>query len=94
MTLAYESRTGSGRRKAAIALVALGAERAASLLKDLDESEVKAIAAEVTALGQLGESQVAVEGAVEQGADRRGLEEHVRGALRVQVGVAHRLDVE
>ena len=58
MTLAYESRTGSGRRKAAIALVALGAERAASLLKDLDESEVKAIAAEVTALGPVSPEEV------------------------------------
>ena len=35
----------TGRRKAAIALVALGAERAASLLRDLDEIEIKAIAA-------------------------------------------------
>ncbi len=58
MTLAYESRTGSGRRKAAIALVALGAERAASLLRDLDEFEVKAIAAEVTALGPVTPDEV------------------------------------
>lgn len=58
MTLAYESRTGSGRRKAAIALVALGAERAASLLRDLDEVEIKAIAAEVTALGPVSPDEV------------------------------------
>lgn len=58
MTLAYESRTGSGRRKAAIALVALGAERAAALLKDLDGHEVKAIAAEVAALGPVSPDEV------------------------------------
>src|SRR6195952_1643097 len=58
MTLAYESRTGSGRRKAAIALVALGAERAAVLLRDLNESEVHAIAAEVTALGPVSPDEV------------------------------------
>jgi flagellar motor switch protein FliG len=58
MTLAYESRSGSGRRKAAIALVALGAERAALLLKDLDEAEVKAVAAEVTALGAVSPDEV------------------------------------
>src|SRR3954454_22360782 len=58
MTLAYESRTGSGRRKAAIALVALGAERAALLLRDLDEAEIRAIAAEVTALGPVSPDEV------------------------------------
>lgn len=58
MTLAYESRTGSGRRKAAIALVALGAERAAALLRDLDEAEIRAIAAEVTALGPVSPDEV------------------------------------
>ena len=39
-------------------------------------------------LGQLGEAEVAVEGAVEQGADRRGLEEDVRLALGVQFRLA------
>src|SRR3954468_7934635 len=58
MTLAYESRTGSGRRKAASAPAALGAERAASLLRDLDETEIKAIAAEVTALGPVSPDEV------------------------------------
>ena len=39
---------------------------------------------EVAVLGQLGEGEVAVVGAVEQGADRRGLEEDVGLALGVQ----------
>src|SRR4051794_27465072 len=58
MTLAYESRTRSGRRKAAIALVALGAERAATLLRDLDEAEIRQIAAEVAALGPVSPDEV------------------------------------
>src|SRR3954468_23788838 len=58
MTLAYESRLGTGRRKAAIALVALGAERAAALLRDLGEEEIRAIAAEVTALGPVTPDEV------------------------------------
>jgi flagellar motor switch protein FliG len=58
MTLAYESKVGSGRRKAAIALVALGAERAAVLLKDLDEREIRAIAGEVAALGPVTPDEV------------------------------------
>ena len=45
-------------------------------------------------LGELGEGDVAVEGAVEQGADRRGLEEDVRLVLGVEVAVAQRLDVQ
>ncbi len=58
MTLAYESRSGTGRRKAAIALVALGAERAATLLRDLDEREVRQLAAEVAALGPVTPDEV------------------------------------
>jgi flagellar motor switch protein FliG len=58
MTLAYESRTGSGRRKAAIALVALGAERAATLLRDLSEGEVRELAEEVAALGPVAPDEV------------------------------------
>ena len=49
---------------------------------------------EVAVLGQLGEAEVAVVGAVEQGADRRGLEEDVRLALGVQVLPPQRLDVQ
>ena len=45
-------------------------------------------------LGELGEAEVAVVGAVEQGADRRGLEEDVRLALGVQFVLAQRLDVQ
>jgi flagellar motor switch protein FliG len=58
MTLAYESRSGTGRRKAAIALVALGAERAASLLRDLPEEDVRGLAAEVAALGPVAPEEV------------------------------------
>ncbi|MDQ2631511.1 MAG: hypothetical protein M3Y75_11170 [Actinomycetota bacterium] len=49
---------------------------------------------EVAVRGQLGKAEIAVEGAVEQGADRRGLEEDVGLALAVQVGAAHRLHVQ
>ena len=45
-------------------------------------------------LGQLGEAEVAVVGAVEQRADRRGLEEDVRLALGVQFLLAQRLHVQ
>ena len=57
-------------------------------------SRVQRAQAEVAVLGQLGEAEVAVVGAVEQRADRRGLEEDVRVALGVQVGPPHRLDVQ
>ena len=49
---------------------------------------------EVAVLGELGEGEVAVVGAVEQGGDRRGLEEDVRLAPLVQFALAHRLHVE
>ncbi len=44
--------------------------------------------------GELGEGEVAVVGAIEQGGDRRGLEEDVRLALLVQFKLPHRLHVE
>ncbi|HEY1356310.1 MAG TPA: hypothetical protein VGF09_08335 [Solirubrobacterales bacterium] len=50
--------------------------------------------AELAVLGQLGEAEVALVGALEQGADRRGLEEDVGIALGVQFALAHRLDVK
>ena len=45
-------------------------------------------------LGQLGEADVAVVGAVEQGADRRRLEENVRLVLGVQVAMPKGLEVQ
>ena len=42
-----------GRRKAAVALVALGPERAAAVLAGLDEEEVKVLAAEIAVLGNV-----------------------------------------
>jgi flagellar motor switch protein FliG len=58
MTLAPVSRPGSGRRKAAVTLVALGTERAAALLRDLPEEQVQALVAEVAALGRVGPEEV------------------------------------
>jgi hypothetical protein len=48
----------------------------------------------VTVLRQFGEAEVAVVGALQQRSDGRGLEEHVRVMLGVQVGPPHRLDVK
>ena len=48
----------SGRRKAAVALVALGPERAAAVLQGLGEEEVKLLAAEVAALGPVSPDEV------------------------------------
>jgi hypothetical protein len=48
----------------------------------------------VPLVGKLGEAHVPVEGTLEQGADRRGLEEDVRLAAGMQVGMPHRLDVQ
>ena len=45
-------------------------------------------------LGELGERQVAVEAAVEQRVERRGLEDDVRLVLGVDAGSADRLDVK
>ena len=50
--------------------------------------------AQVAALGQLGDAEIAVVGALEQRADRRCLEQRVPFPLRVQVGVAHGLHVQ
>lgn len=58
MSLAAVSVPGSGRRKAAVALVALGAERAAALLKAMHESEVRTIVAEVSVLGPVTPDEV------------------------------------
>lgn len=50
--------TSVGRRKAAIALVALGPERAATILRGLGEEEVKALAREVSTLGPVSPDEV------------------------------------
>src|ERR1700750_1978003 len=46
------------RRKAAAVVVALGPERAAQLMRNLDESEVQTIATEVASLGQMPAEEV------------------------------------
>ena len=48
----------SGRRKAAVALVALGPERASALLKGLDEAEVTELAREIAELGPVTADEV------------------------------------
>jgi flagellar motor switch protein FliG len=58
MTLAPVSRPGSPRRKAAVAIVALGPERSATLLRGLDEDSVRALAHEVAALGPVEPAEV------------------------------------
>lgn len=50
--------TASGRRRAAVALVALGPDRAAVVLAGLGEQEVKVLAAEVAALGPVSPDEV------------------------------------
>lgn len=50
--------TTAGRRKAAVALVALGPERAAAVLRGLGESEVAALAAEIAILGPVSPDEV------------------------------------
>jgi flagellar motor switch protein FliG len=52
------SRKGSARRRAAITLVALGAERASSVLRGLDEGEVTALLSEVTRLGVVDQAEI------------------------------------
>ena len=74
--------------------VDVGAEELAVEGDHLAVEPVQRPQPEVAVLGQLGEAEVAVEGAVEQGADRRGLEEDVRLALGVQVRPPHRLHVQ
>ena len=48
----------SGRRKAAVALVALGPERASALLKGLDEAEVTELAREIAELGPVSATEI------------------------------------
>jgi len=50
--------TTGGRRKAAIALVALGPERASALLRGLDEEEVTQLAREIAELGEVSADEV------------------------------------
>ena len=47
-----------GRRKAAVALVALGPQRAAQVLAGLEEDEVKVLAAEIAQLGPVAPAEV------------------------------------
>lgn len=49
---------GPGRRKAAVALVALGPERAATILAGLDEDEVRGIALEIAQLGPVSREEM------------------------------------
>jgi len=55
---ALVTESASGRRRAAVALVALGPERAAVILRGLPERDVKALAAEVAALGPVSPDEV------------------------------------
>jgi flagellar motor switch protein FliG len=55
---ALATTTSAGRRKAAIALVALGPERASAILKGLGEEEVQALAREVSILGPVSPDEV------------------------------------
>ncbi len=50
--------------------------------------------AEIPVLGELAEADVSLVGPLEESADRRGLEEHVRLPAAMQAGVPHGLDVE
>ncbi len=74
--------------------VDVGAVEAAVERDHLAVERVQGPEPEVAVLGELGEGDVAVEGALEQGADRRGLEQHVRIVLGMEVAVAKRLDVQ
>jgi flagellar motor switch protein FliG len=55
---ALATTTSASRRKAAIALVALGPERAAVILRGLGEDEVKVLAGEVATLGPVSPDEV------------------------------------
>lgn len=55
---ALQTGTPTGRRKAAVALVALGPERGAAVLRGLDEDEVRMLAAEVARLGPVSPDEV------------------------------------
>ncbi len=52
-----ERKTLSGRRKAAILLVTMGPERAARVLKNLDDSEVEALTIEIANLGKVSNEE-------------------------------------
>jgi hypothetical protein len=82
------------RRHRADAPRDVGTEELAVERDHLAVEVVEGAETEVAVLGQLGKAEVSLEGAVEQGADRRSLEEHVRFPLLVQVGAAHRLHVQ
>jgi flagellar motor switch protein FliG len=58
VSLAAISKPGTGRRKAAITLVALGPERASALLRGLDEEEIRLLALEVANLGAVTPDEV------------------------------------
>jgi flagellar motor switch protein FliG len=58
VSLAPTSVPGSGRRKAAITLVALGPERSAPLLRGLDEEQIRQLAEEVVNLGPVSPDEV------------------------------------
>ena len=84
----------SSGRTSSISAVDVGAVEAAVDGDHLAVERVQRAEAEVAVLGQLLEGHVALEGALEQGADRRRLEEHVRLVLGVQVAMAQGLDVQ
>ncbi|HVS67336.1 MAG TPA: FliG C-terminal domain-containing protein [Mycobacteriales bacterium] len=58
MTVAAASRPGSNRRKAAVALVALGEERATAVLRGLDRATVRELVAEIARLGPVRTDEV------------------------------------
>lgn len=58
MTVAAASRPGSSRRKAAVALVALGEERATAVLRGLDPATVRELVAEIARLGPVRAEEV------------------------------------
>ncbi|HWC36536.1 MAG TPA: FliG C-terminal domain-containing protein [Mycobacteriales bacterium] len=58
MTVAAASRPGSSRRKAAVALVALGEERATAVLRGLDRATVRELVAEIARLGPVRADEV------------------------------------
>ena len=51
MAVAAAHRPGSSRRKAAVALVALGEERATAILRGLDPTTVRELVGEIARLG-------------------------------------------
>ena len=83
-----------GRRHRVDAPLDVGAEELAVEGDHLAVEAVDRPQAEVAVLGQLGEAEVALVGALQQRPDRRGLEQHVVLVLGVEVGAAHRLHVQ